>query len=59
MLQAFGIGVDDPRQILGEVNVELELLGFSDVAERPVDVLQEVVQLQFLNIDDHRPGFDL
>ena len=58
-MQALGIAVDDPRQILGELNRELELLGFSHVAECPVDVLQEIVELQFLDIDDDRTGFDL
>ena len=42
-----------------DVDLELEPLGFGDVAERPLDVVEQLREAQLADVDDDRARLDL
>ena len=59
LLQALRVGLETLRQVAVELDVEVELLVFGDVAEGAIDVILQMAERQFTDVDRNRAGFDL
>src|SRR5271154_7410190 len=58
LLEALWIAVHRSRQIIREIDVERQILGFGDVPEVPVDILTKTVEADLFNVDGDCSGLD-